>query len=64
MQSGAPAFGTPESMRTAMIGGQFARRYGVPYRSSNVNAANALDAQAAYESSSRCGARSWAGSTC
>ena len=50
MQSGAPAFGTPEYMRTAMIGGQLARRYGVPYRSSNVYAANALDAQAAYES--------------
>ena len=50
MQSGAPAFGTPEYMRTAMIGGQLARRYGVPYRSSNVCAANALDAQAAYES--------------
>src|SRR5688572_3279121 len=50
MQSGAPAVGTPEYMRTAMIGGQLARRYGVPYRSSNVNAANALDAQAAYES--------------
>jgi trimethylamine--corrinoid protein Co-methyltransferase len=50
MQSGAPAFGTPEYMRTAMIGGQLARRYGVPYRSSNVSAANALDAQAAYES--------------
>ena len=50
MQSGAPAFGTPEGMRTSMIGGQLARRYGVPYRSSNVNAANALDAQAAYES--------------
>ncbi|MBA3802586.1 MAG: trimethylamine methyltransferase family protein [Acidimicrobiia bacterium] len=50
MQSGAPAFGTPEYVRTAMIGGQLARRYGVPYRSSNVNAANALDAQAAYES--------------
>ena len=33
-----------------MIGGQLARRYGVPYRSSNVCAANALDAQAAYES--------------
>src|SRR6478752_1454641 len=32
MQSGAPAFGTPEYMRTAMIGGQLARRYGVPYR--------------------------------
>lgn len=50
MQSGAPAFGTPEYMRTAMIGGQLARRYGVPYRSSNVSAANAVDAQAAYES--------------
>jgi len=50
MQSGAPAFGTPEYMRTAMIGGQLARRYGVPYRSSNVSAANPLDAQAAYES--------------
>jgi trimethylamine--corrinoid protein Co-methyltransferase len=37
-------------MRTAMIGGQLARRYRVPYRSSNVCAANALDAQAAYES--------------
>ena len=50
MQSGAPAFGTPEYVRTAMIGGQLARRYGVPYRSSNVSASNALDAQAAYES--------------
>ncbi len=50
MQSGAPAFGTPEYVRTAMIGGQLARRYAIPYRSSNVNAANAVDAQAAYES--------------
>ena len=50
MQSGAPAFGTPEYVRTAMLGGQLARRYAVPYRSSNVSAANALDAQAAYES--------------
>ncbi len=50
MQSGAPAFGTPEYMRTAMIGGQLARRYNLPYRSSNVCAANAVDAQAAYES--------------
>jgi trimethylamine--corrinoid protein Co-methyltransferase len=50
MQSGAPAFGTPEYMKTAMIGGQLARRYNVPYRSSNVSAANAVDAQAAYES--------------
>jgi trimethylamine---corrinoid protein Co-methyltransferase len=50
MQSGAPAFGTPEFMKAAMIGGQLARRYNVPYRSSNVCAANALDAQSAYES--------------
>ncbi len=50
MQSGAPAFGTPEFMKAAMIGGQLARRYSVPYRSSNVCAANTLDAQSAYES--------------
>ena len=37
MQSGAPAFGTPEYVRTAMLGGQLARRYAVPYRSSNVS---------------------------
>ena len=50
MQSGAPAFGTPEYMRTAMVGGQLARRYNLPYRSSNVCASNAVDAQSAYES--------------
>ncbi len=50
MRSGAPAFGTPEYMKAALVGGQFARRYRVPYRSSNANAANAVDAQAAYES--------------
>ncbi|HUF14886.1 MAG TPA: trimethylamine methyltransferase family protein [Acidimicrobiia bacterium] len=50
MQSGAPAFGTPEFIQTSMITGQMTRRYGLPYRSSGVNAANALDAQAAYES--------------
>ncbi len=50
MKSGAPAFGTPEAMKAAMLGGQLAKRYGVPYRSSNVCAANAMDAQAAYES--------------
>jgi trimethylamine--corrinoid protein Co-methyltransferase len=50
MQSGSPAFGTPEYLRAAIAGGQLARRYGVPYRSSNVCAANAVDAQAAYES--------------
>ncbi len=50
MKSGAPAFGTPEYMKAALLGGQLARRYGLPYRSSNANAANTLDAQAAYES--------------
>lgn len=50
MQSGAPAFGTPEAMQTSIITGQLTRRYGIPYRSSGVNAANAIDAQAAYES--------------
>ena len=50
MKSGAPAFGTPEYMKTAIVGGQLARRLGLPYRSSNTNAANSLDAQSAYES--------------
>jgi trimethylamine--corrinoid protein Co-methyltransferase len=50
MKSGAPAFGTPEYTRAALAGGQLARRYRLPYRSSNANAANTLDAQAAYES--------------
>lgn len=50
MQSGAPAFGTPEYMKTAIVTGQLARRYGLPYRSSGVNAANTVDAQAGYES--------------
>ena len=50
MKSGAPAFGTPESVKATLAGGQLARRYGLPYRSSNANAANTVDAQAAYES--------------
>ena len=50
MKSGAPAFGTPEYMKSTLVGGQLARRYGVPYRTSNTCAANAVDAQAAYES--------------
>ena len=50
MKSGAPAFGTPEYMKAATIGGQLARRYRLPYRTSNACAANTVDAQAAYES--------------
>ncbi len=50
MKSGAPAFGTPEYMKAQLVGGQLARRYKIPYRTSNVCAANTVDAQAAYES--------------
>ena len=49
MKTGAPAFGTPEYMKTAIVGGQLARRYKVPYRTSAVSASNSVDAQAAYE---------------
>ena len=49
MRTGAPAMGTPEYFKAAVISGQLARRYGVPYRSSGGNAANAPDAQAIYE---------------
>ena len=51
MKTGSPAFGTPEYTKACLAGGQMARRYGLPYRSSNVNASNAVDAQATYESS-------------
>lgn len=50
MKTGAPAFGTPEYMKAVLAGGQLCRKYGIPYRTSNVNAANTVDAQAAYES--------------
>jgi trimethylamine--corrinoid protein Co-methyltransferase len=50
MRTGAPAFGTPEYTKAAMATGQLARRYRLPYRSSNVNASNCVDVQAAYES--------------
>lgn len=50
MRSGAVALGTPEYAQAAIVSGQLARRYGVPYKSSNANSANAPDAQAAYES--------------
>jgi trimethylamine--corrinoid protein Co-methyltransferase len=37
-------------MKAQLVGGQLARRYNIPYRTSNVCAANTVDAQAAYES--------------
>jgi trimethylamine--corrinoid protein Co-methyltransferase len=51
MRSGAPAFGTPENTKANVIAGQLARRYKLPYRTSNTNASNAVDLQAAYETS-------------
>lgn len=49
MRTGAPAMGTPEYFKAAVISGQLARFYGLPYRSSGGNAANAPDAQSIYE---------------
>jgi trimethylamine--corrinoid protein Co-methyltransferase len=50
MQSGSPAFGTPEGAWAFLIGTQLARYYGLPYRGSgSLNTANVPDAQAAYE---------------
>ncbi len=50
MKSGSPAFGTPEYTKAAFGAGQLARHIGVPWRCSSATAANAPDAQAAYES--------------
>jgi trimethylamine--corrinoid protein Co-methyltransferase len=50
MRTGSPAFGTPEYSKAAIASGQLARRYNVPFRSSNVTASNCVDVQAAYES--------------
>jgi trimethylamine--corrinoid protein Co-methyltransferase len=50
MKSCSPAFGTPEYTKAAFGAGQLARRINVPWRCSSATAANAPDAQAAYES--------------
>ncbi|MFQ5400576.1 MAG: trimethylamine methyltransferase family protein [Anaerolineae bacterium] len=50
MQTGSPAFGTPEGALALFCGAQLARRYGLPYRgSSGLTTAKTPDAQAAYE---------------
>ncbi len=49
MRSGAPAFGTPENSLANIAGGQLARKYGLPYRTSACNASNTVDAQATWE---------------
>jgi trimethylamine--corrinoid protein Co-methyltransferase len=51
MRGGSPSFGTPEGAWALLVGGQLARRYGLPYRGSgSLTNAKAADAQAAYES--------------
>ena len=50
MQSGSPAFGTPESAIGLLATGQLARHYGLPFRTGGgLNASQTADAQAAYE---------------
>ena len=49
MKTGAPAFGTPENSRANIAGGQLARYYGLPYRTSACSASNCVDAQAVWE---------------
>ena len=50
MQSGSPAFGSPEGALALLCGAQLARHYGLPYRGSGgLNTAKVPDAQAAYE---------------
>lgn len=49
MRSGSPAFGTPENSLANLAGGQLARHYKLPHRTSACNASNAVDVQATYE---------------
>ncbi|MEM9280014.1 MAG: trimethylamine methyltransferase family protein [Pseudomonadota bacterium] len=51
MKTGAPAFGTPDYMRTTQMTGQMARFYDLPLRASNTCVSNAPDNQATWESS-------------
>lgn len=50
MKTGAPAFGSPDGNKAIQIGGQLARRYGLPFRASNFCSSNAVDFQAGWES--------------
>ena len=51
MQSGSPAFGTPESAIGLLATGQIARHYGLPFRTGGgLCTSPVCDAQAAYES--------------
>jgi trimethylamine--corrinoid protein Co-methyltransferase len=50
MKTGAPAYGLAEMHRCTIIGGQMARRYDIPLRSSNFSASNIPDFASGYES--------------
>ena len=51
MQSGSPAFGTPESAMGILASAQMARHYGLPFRGGGaLTSSKVPDAQAAYES--------------
>jgi trimethylamine---corrinoid protein Co-methyltransferase len=54
MRSGAPAFGTPETVRAAIASGQLARHIGVPWRSQGASTSTIEDAQGGYESMMGC----------
>lgn len=50
MRTGSPAYGLADMMKCTLIGGQMARRYGLPLRSSNFSASNIPDFASGYES--------------
>ena len=50
MKTGAPAYGLADMMRCQIIGGQLARRCGLPLRTSNFSASNIPDFASGYES--------------
>jgi trimethylamine--corrinoid protein Co-methyltransferase len=50
MKTGSPSLGTPEYTKMAIVSGQLARKYKLPYRTSNASSSNIVDAQSIYES--------------
>ena len=64
MKSGAPAFGTPEYMKSVLLGGQLARRYRLPYRTlEHRPPPTRSTARRCTSRSSRSGPWSWAAAT-
>ena len=61
MKTGAPAYGLADMQRCTLIGGQMARRYNMPMRSSNFSSSNVPDFASGYESANACFAAASAG---